>query len=159
MKSPLKQSLFAFFIVPLLLSLSGCASSSPTGVTRKFVHALTSGDAKGTLKQVCPEGIATVIVMDIDWSDEHYEETQNDGSVAQVRVSGRAIITAEHLEKFAKEMGVNLPRTGVGAQVGVNFDGVTLKYDHDRSKWCVDKKSISDLANYLISLFGQELSL
>ena len=145
-------------ILSLLVSLSlltGC-SGSPEGVAKSFIRALTSGNANKTLDYVCPKGIATVIAIDLDWNDDYYEVISQDATSAQVRVTGRVQITAKNLQQFALEMGVELPRAEAGLQVGVDFDGLMLsKY---RQGWCVEKESLSNLLNYLLQLFEEELS-
>ena len=149
-------------VFSLLLSLTGCSSAD--NVAKGFIRAIASGDAGKALDYVCVEdGVSLIFAIGMDWSDDYYKVLNQTSQETQVLVSGKAKITMDNLQNFAMaspdlqqyiiDNHIDLPRIGVGLQVAVNFDGLYIKYDEPRKKWCVEGRSITGLRDYLVNLF------
>lgn len=159
-------------LVSLLLSLSGCISA-PDNVGKGFIRAIASGDAGKALDYVCindsnGSGQTTfVFAIQMDWGQDYYKVLNQNDKETQLLVSGRAKITLDNLQNFAKtspdlqqfinDSRIDLPRIGAGLQVGVNFNGFYLSYDNLRKRWCVENRSIAGLKDYLIQQIADAL--
>lgn len=152
---------YSIIILVILLNLVACNTMSPSAPANKakgFIRAIFSGDPSNALDYMCieQEGIVFIIAVEADWDDDRYEIILDDGQTAQVNVFGRLRITAEELQSYLKEeTDMDLPRTGVGFQMNINFKEFYLR--NESGKWCVAEQSIINLRNYLIELFIKEI--
>jgi len=103
-----------------------------------------------------------------DWGEDNYEILYKSENSAQVNVTGRVRIKFRDLERYLEELEglesidpafetpvVDLPTTGVGIQVNVNFDEMYLA--KERGSWCAEEQSIYEFYKYLVNLFINEL--
>ncbi|MFH2103366.1 MAG: hypothetical protein ABIJ39_08440 [Chloroflexota bacterium] len=157
---------FLVFSIALLVGLSGCAPYER--ISRQYIRALTSGNAQKALDVVCSEGITIAVAIPMDWSDDHYVTTFQSETSARVRVLGKVQIIIRDLEIYleeAKKYYPDLPIPDlsgldpqIGIQVGIDFDGVYLKYDDIRKTWCIENnKTMSAFVTYLVTMFTEEL--
>lgn len=145
--------LLLFLALTLVLSLSGCAhrkgKSGTLAVARQFVRGFTSGDVEQELDAMCSyENSGVVVAVDVNWERENYTLIDNASSkVATIRVQGRMRFTLTQIKKFAKSLGVEIPRVEAGTQIGVNFDGFSLAQEN--GEWCVPRSTKDAFYNYV----------
>ncbi len=152
------------FIGGLLLAtmfiLIGCGSSpllsKEVGVAKDFVEGVFSGDPDRALDKVCiGEGsVIIIIAVEADWEDHGYELLSSSEESANVLVTGRLRVTAENLQDFFVELEEELPKAGVGVQIGISQELAIL---NERGRWCVPEESIKSFRNYLVDLLVEEL--
>ncbi|MBE3141794.1 MAG: hypothetical protein IMZ53_14560, partial [Thermoplasmata archaeon] len=121
---------------------------------------------------LCVDGnVDAIVAIHADWSDDVYKVLYKDNSSAQVRVSGRLIVSAENLERYFPmirevllQKGYQVPdlpavtQIGAGVQFGVDFDGFYLEHDDLRNKWCVEGSTYYAFLQYLYQMVIDQLS-
>jgi hypothetical protein len=163
-----KSICFLIISLALLVGLTGCGPHER--ITQSYIRAITSGNAQKALDQTCSDsGIAIVVAFPLDWSDDQYVTTFESDMSARVRVLGKVQIIIRDLEAYLEQIQLYYPEIvlpdlsgfdpQIGIQVGIDFDGVYLKYDDIRRSWCVENnKTMAAFAVYVVDMFTEQLT-
>jgi len=106
-------------------------------------------------------GIIAIIAIDANWGQENYEILNQAENSATVRVEGRIRITIENIDQYIEDLTqleevlpdldipeINLPRTGVGIQININYQEMEMK-KCDQG-WCVTKDGVYGFYSYIL---------
>jgi len=171
-KAPISKIILLLLLTLILTCCTGDIDwpGGPQGAAKALINGIFSGDPDSALDQVCigEGGVIWLISVMADWGEDNYEILYKSENSAQVNVTGRVRINFRDLERYLEELEglesidpafetpvVDLPTTGVGIQVNVNFDEMYLA--KERGSWCAEEQSIYEFYKYLVNLFINEL--
>ena len=149
----------------LLFSCSAIDSFSPVmRPAQKLVRGIFSGRPNQAMDQLCVQegGVVAIIAIDANWGQEDFEVLSQTDDTAVVRVEGRVRMSANNIDRYIEELqkikvsmpdlkipNIDLPRTGVGIQLNINYSG--LEMQKGSRGWCVTRNGVYGFYEYIFA--------